>query len=79
MMASNAILTMIGIYCIILIPFLVAWLFVRRHNRKLDEEHQELLNNQLYTRCSCGFSELWDKREKTITECPDCGAEAFGP
>ena len=76
-MMQDSIFTMIGLYCIILTPFFIAWLFVRRANKKIDEEQEELLRNQKYARCSCGYQELYDKREKTVTECPECGAKAF--
>lgn len=69
-------LVVIGIYCIILIPFFIAWMFVRRANKRLDQEQEELLENQQYARCHCGYEELFDKREKTITKCPMCGAKA---
>lgn len=73
---QSAELTMIGIYCIILIPSFIGWLFVRRANRKLDEEQEKLLENQAYAKCACGYQELFDRREKTLTHCPKCGAKA---
>jgi DNA-directed RNA polymerase subunit RPC12/RpoP len=72
-------LVIIGLSCVILIPFIITWLFVRRANKRIDQEQEELLENQLYARCSCGFREIYDKREKTLTECPDCGLKVQEP
>ena len=79
MMMNSAILVMIGMYCIILVPFFIAYLFIRRINKREEREEQELLDNQLYVKCSCGFRKIYDKRVTTITECPKCGLKASEP
>lgn len=66
---------MVLLYCAILLPFLIAMLFIRWQHRKLDREEVERLRNQVWSRCSsCGFNKVYDSRELTLTECPDCGA-----
>lgn len=66
-------LTMVLLYCFFLVPVFIGWLIIRRTNKRIDDEEEELRKRQAWARCSCGFEKMYDKRKLTLTECPDCG------